>query len=474
VLPLATWARGFAELDSDPLKILRKSILTVFSRSFLCDTPPCVALEVLGWQYDPLFACDWSVLRALVRFHAKEPSWFEHCPLTFLAKQWKVLIPGATSLLRRLNWTASHCGNFLRRVDEYGAQRVFELGVDGLPILQEWLRDVHRRNIFNVCGRVQKSLRRLDDDRLARGLQLPGKPPNALCVFVFDGHRCMWDENSSRDMRHAALATGCSFWSCNAGMQIQDDHPRPFCLCGGLQPSRVHLLCVCPYTADLRDGVPSPVDRVEERLFAKVVHERPAAPSSSNFVPFVADVTRFLDRALQGDKHIFVATDGAAKHGVSAFSVVILSVNFAAATGSFGEDQTPVRAELDALGVVCKAACALSERGVTGDITLVTDCISAMSTFDTSDSSRPLLALQLRRWKRRASAMGLHVHLFWVPAHDRIVPHWKPHPLASEAQLRAWNRRADSMAGECRATRSLGSNFCSPGTMLVLLLGAGR
>jgi hypothetical protein len=180
----------------------------------------------------------------------------------------------------------------------------------------------------------------------------------------------------------------------------------------------------------------------------------------SNFVHFVADVTRFLDHALQGDKHIFVATD-AAKHGVSAFSVVILSVNFAAATGSFGEDQTPVRAELDALGVVCKAACALSERGVTGDITLVTDCISAMSTFETSDSSCPLLALQLRRWKRRASAMGLHVHLFWVPAHDRIVPHWKPHPLASEAQLRAWNRQADSMAGECRATRSLGSNLQS-------------
>ena len=225
--------------------------------------------------------------------------------------------------------------------------------------------------------------------------------------------------------------------------------------------SRVHLLCVCPHTADLRDGVPSPVDRVEERLFAKVVHERPAAPSSSNFVPFVADATRFLDRALQGDKHIFVAADGAAKHGASAFSVVIPSVNFAAATGPSGEDQTPVRAELDALGVVCNAAYALSERGVTGDITLVTDCISAMSTFETSDSSRPLLALQLRRWKRRANAMGLHVHLFWVPAHDRIVPHWKPHPLASEAQLRAWNRRADSMAGEWRATRSLGSNLQS-------------
>ena len=82
--------------------------------------PSRVALEVLGWQYDPLCACDWSVLRAIVRFHAKEPSWFEHGPLTFLAKQWKVLIPGATSLLRRLNWTATHCGNFLRRVDEYG------------------------------------------------------------------------------------------------------------------------------------------------------------------------------------------------------------------------------------------------------------------------------------------------------------------------------------------------------------------
>ena len=182
-----------------------------------------------------------------------------------------------------------------------------------MAILQEWLRDVHRRNIFNMRGRVQKSLRRLDDERLARGLHFPGPPPNALCVF--EGHRCMWDENSSCDMRHAALATGCSFWSCNAGMQIQDDHPRSFCMCGGLPPSRVHLLWLCLHTADLREGVPS------ERLFAKVVHERPAAPSSSNFVHFVADVTRFLDCALQGDKHIFVATDGAANHGVFAVSV---------------------------------------------------------------------------------------------------------------------------------------------------------
>ena len=145
------------------------------------------------------------------------------------------------------------------------------------------------------------------------------------------------------------------------------------------------------------------------------MHERPAAPSSSNFVPFVADATRFLDRALQGDKHIFVATDGAAKHGASAFSVVIPSVNFAAATGSSGEDQTPVRAELDALGVVCNAAYALSERGVTGDITLVTDCIFAMGTFETSDSSRPLLALQLRRWKRRANAMDYMCIYFGSP-----------------------------------------------------------
>ena len=208
-----------------------------------------------------------------------------HSTLTDPALQqipWFSLLPQSLPLLRALGWRVTATGDFILRTDVNGVDRSFRLGYDNVSILREWLQNFHRVDSQSRCARIAKSMRRHQGgDLTATGSALPAMPEHTFCIF--QGHQVGWSSHGTHHLRHAALATGCSFWwkyptECN---QMQDDDPRVRCLCGRLRPSRAHLVWQCPRTTQWRPQVPPPCNRAKERLFAKPLKECPAPPSGS-------------------------------------------------------------------------------------------------------------------------------------------------------------------------------------------------
>ena len=66
------------------------------------------------------------------------------------------------------------------------------------------------------------------------------------------------------------------------------------CLCGLLQPSRPHLTWNCERTASTRPNLALPVDRCEERLFARPRREIPKPPIVLDVEGFVVELSEAL------------------------------------------------------------------------------------------------------------------------------------------------------------------------------------
>ena len=67
-------------------------------------------------------------------------------------------------------------------------------------------------------------------------------------------------------------------------------------------------------------------------------------------------LTELLTRAMNREQHLYVATDGSADLRTAAFAIVIPSIEAAFATGVDSEDQSPFRAEVEALAFLFRAA----------------------------------------------------------------------------------------------------------------------
>ena len=262
VLPSFCWAAGFALLPDHELRTLQKDFKTVFDRRLLKDTPFCVLKEILGWN-----------------------------------------------TLEKLEWWADDCGRYIYRTDTYGSVRRFKVGHDSPSILHEWLCDFHRERELRQCARIRQKFHR-DDPQCATGLDLPGPPETGFCLFA--GHRVAWASDGSKYLKHAAMASGCSVWYKFPGSSSFDPGDlRWNCRCGLYKPSRVHLVWSCPETVHLRPPH-APLHRVEERLFAKVVQERPSPCAVPHFDSYCDDITAAILKCLDNSPEVIVATDGCA------------------------------------------------------------------------------------------------------------------------------------------------------------------
>ena len=229
------------------------------------DTPLVLLYELAGWEIQPQFACELAALREAVRLHSREPTWIEEASVRFAARRWPDLLPTTVTVLSSLGWTWDPRGSHILPRDSCGQERRFELGVEFLEILAEWLRDVFRRRFLSKCGRVVQQLHRDAGDDVAQGFSVPGPPQG--CLAVFAGHRWTWQRAKDTVSRRSALVTGCSYWHKCKKLPLEA-RPALRCLCGKSAPSRPHLMWCCSELAALRSGLALPNNRLEERLLA--------------------------------------------------------------------------------------------------------------------------------------------------------------------------------------------------------------
>lgn len=448
VLPALRWASGIASLDDAALSTLAEDARVAFSHKLAKDMPRCLLFEFLGWDAEPMFATARAHLHAASRLASTSRQWHDLAPLDFATARWPALLPQTVATLSQLHWSFSADGTVISRTDVDGCRRSFIVGIDNTAILDDWLREVFRKRALATCNRIKKSMHRSDAHNvgLATGLDLPRPEPG---VALFKGHRALFEHSSGdREIRHACYATGLSHWHFNPTLRCGPEDPRSACLCGGKLPSRPHLVWCCPCTASHRTHLQMPCDRAQERLFTQVLPEYPAPVQDD---PQVA--RRNLRQALcdvfdQPSESVFVATDGSADVGVSAWSAFVPQANVCVACGLQGEDQTPFRAEVTAIEEVLQAIqdVAAHVAAPCKKIVVVCDCKSALEICDGRRGSTPLLSVRIGHVIRSLRAIAAALDFVWVPSHGKQVAGWKPQAPISESSLREWNQKADESA----------------------------
>lgn len=447
VMPMMCWVGAFASIPSDEVTRLCNSILAVTNYRHACDTPAVAVWEVLGWECNPSFARRWSALRDAVRFVCKPPCWLDEAPLSLLSRRWPTLLPLAAQVLEELGWWTFDHGARICRRDGLGALRSFVVGVDNQSVLCDWLRDWHRMAALESTTRVASALHR-GEDELACGLLLPGVPRRSLVLL--QGHKKVYHSTEDRNLRNSALATGCSVWAkaARCGVPARD---MPACACGLRLPSRPHLAWQCEGTHHLRSTGAAPVNRVEERLFAKVVPELPPAPGVVGADVLVDDLSEALDRALASGS-VVVGTDGSVVSEVAAWAIAIHEAGVFS-LGVVGEDQSSYRAEVEAIRVLLSALRLCKRRG---RVIVVCDCQSALLAVE-GRGQAAVLAAELLSACVACRSLGFVVEFFWIPSHGKPAPARWLVPPGGEVVARTVNGRADVEARRCAAARCSGS-----------------
>ncbi len=413
------------------------------------DTPFCILKEILGWNTWPDFASQWATLLVGCRFHCR-PIDTRMTDPTLQEMLWPQMFPTIQPVLDALQWWADAGGRYIHRTDSYGSVRRFKVGHDSLSILHEWLCDFHRER--ELRPRIRRKFHR-DDPQCATGLDLPGPPERGFCLFA--GHRVAWASDGTKYLKHAAMASGGSVWYKFPGSSSFDPGDlRWNCRCGLYKPSRVHLVWSCPETAHLRPPH-VPQHRVEERLFAKVVQERPGPGAVPHFDSYYDDITTAILRCLETSSEVIVATDGSAdaQASVASWCVALPQIHRQFAGGLHSEDQSAYRGEIAALHVCLRVITTMIAQNfrLPSRVLIACDCLSAMSLVQTGQGKAALLAKELRSLTSMCASNGVILDWQWVPSHGRLVPTWRPHCRYGEAQLRAWNAVADRGAkAECQ------------------------
>ena len=213
----------------------------------------------------------------------------------------------------------------------------------------------------------------------------------------------------------------------------------------------------CPETAAARAGVQPPADRAEERMFSRLIPQRPPPPLGLDFGIKPVLVQSIVQR-LREDSLLFIATDGSEIEGVAAFSILVPRT-LPVSSGLDTEAQTAFRAEVEAGIFALEAALEavrLLPRG-RAHLVFVIDCQSAIVVLQ-GGGQLPNLAARALAALRSLRALA-EVEFFWIPAHGRSKPGWTPHARASERWLRQLNDVVDQSARSMALSLLQGSDI---------------
>ena len=231
ILPILTWCAAFAKHADKLLNHLRTECHKAFVGRVLTDTAFPIKCELMGWENDPKVACLLSSIQFAVRIHVKGAAWLRMVGLT--QRKWYHFTPVLTGFMEQHNWWYDATGDQISRRDSHGHIRHWRLGEDRYSIILEWIADIFRANALPKTKRIFGTYKRKRDQGFATGLDaLPVHAGTGFCVFA--GHvETLESGTNDKYLRHAAFATGCSFWSYTAGQQVQDEDPRALCVFAG-------------------------------------------------------------------------------------------------------------------------------------------------------------------------------------------------------------------------------------------------
>lgn len=454
--PMFMWAAGCAMAPDSVLQRLRKAYVCSFVARRAKDTPMAVCLEIIGYDADPVAGSAVRCLGDAVRFHGSSPRWAEDMDLPFLTLRWPQLLPTTADLLARLGWWASLDGAWIHRRDSYGALRSFEVGVDNFAVLKDWVADHFRVQVLSNCSRITRDRRRAHEPDLAQGILLPALRRGARCLF--QGH-CLHFKAAAENLEiQSALVSGCTCWKYSPpGQRLCREDPRARCMCGDFLPSRPHLVWQCEGTSECRRGVAQPTTRVEERLLARELDECPGPP------PVISEAFESTVAAIQSGlvEHatLHVATDGSSADAIAASACFVAETDSTAAWGVPGQDQSPFRAEADAILLVLQASLHVlrtSSAARCKSLWIVSDCEAAISVASTGHGACYLLARRLHA-ALVALRQLIQVKFCWVPSHGKASNKFAGNGIATLWQLRLWNQKADEAAAAAQRARALGS-----------------
>ena len=453
VLPCLSWAAAFAAPDREDLFAVKQEIFSLFNPWYGQEAARVLIFEHLTWQLEPEYATDLACIREVWRFISKAPKWTDTCPLVAAFPVWHEVFPRAQSVLAKLKWRLTDTGGHLQKFDANGTLRSLEVGVDSFRCVHRWLTDHFRAEYMKKTGRVVQSFHR-QDPSLARGLALPAPPSEH--EYAFSGHRICHDEARDSYLHHASSVTGGSAWFLNAGERFFNSTSQSVCLCGALQPSRVHITWCCPGTQDLREGLALPTDRAQERLFCQPVPTIPPAPHGIDLDEFAVSLESRLSQALQANNPLYVSTDGGSKDEVGSFAIHFAEQSYGAGTGH--EDQSAFRQELNAVLFLSRGMQNAARNGARGQVYIVCDCQAAISAIATSEvtAACPRLVQEIQLNLRHANIYGVSASFIWVPSHNK-QPNWQPAGGHDGRWLRQLNARTDAQCTETLNRRLQGS-----------------
>ncbi|CAE7739875.1 unnamed protein product [Symbiodinium sp. CCMP2592] len=410
-VPLWTWAGAFGGLAAAEANELRADILCRVGSTSVRDKARPLALEIIGYDCDPVFSRRWAALREVTRVATSTAAWQETAPLDVALRAWPLYLHFAMDILTELGWQVEENGRVISRVDAQGRIRRFRCGQDRLEVLREWVMDWHRREALVQCQRVHRDYHRTEP-ALARGGWLPPIANGTLCTFR--GH-CKHFAVCGAFGRQLCLGHGCSGWDKAKRNGLE---AIPQCRCGLAEPSRPHLLWRCPEFTTLSAACGPPTTRLAERLLAVAVPEIPPAPPVLDPGEVLEDIAADIRLRWPPDGVLLLGTDG------SAFDLVAAAAAF------------------------CELVC----RGV-----IAIDCKAAIDAWNGCGCLSFYVTL-LRSLRAQLRSLGLEVDAVWVPSHGKPTPPgWRGSAFFSLQRLRAINERADGAAGPLARRRATGS-----------------
>ena len=445
-LSTVQWAAGFAMPTEEQIDSITQSIRQAFSINLTHEAPPVLYNEVLDWRADPRCALDWAAVSAGLRLHDRPSTWLEEVSVLQATKSWLKALPALDPVFRKLGWTVSADGHKICWRDANCQRRQFWVGWESTNVLREWMLHFHRRKALAKSSRVRKSLHRTDP-HLARGLDLPAPPLGGF--LKARGHVALWKRSPPGAVRQTALATGGSWW--HARPRFYPTGPAPSCLCGLSQPSRAHLLWVCPSTVTHRCNLNPPQNRAEERLFAILAEEEPPAPRTTDCI--VDQLSKQVREMCSKHETLYVATDGSSRDNIGAAAIVISSAeddHNVFTQGLSGEDQSAYRAEVCAVRWLLIALSQVPLPPRQTFVSILIDCEAAMTAILSGGGCSCFLLVQdTRNRLRNLQARGWHIHLSWIPSHGKSSSRWRPLTEVPTSQQRSWNALADESARAC-------------------------
>ncbi|CAE7875021.1 PKAR, partial [Symbiodinium sp. KB8] len=107
--PMFTWAAGMVKWDAAVLSNLRADVCRAIQGPGLVDTPHPIALEMVGWSFEPVGAMMEAIMKAAIRCQARRPRWADEIAMDLHCRNGlRLMIVGVLGSLN-LGQTGSEC-----------------------------------------------------------------------------------------------------------------------------------------------------------------------------------------------------------------------------------------------------------------------------------------------------------------------------------------------------------------------------